>query len=335
MDILTRVIESPNITLQKRERHEDRIVRELRKAGVTSYGRLKFVGRHISSIVRPEEHIEAAVYGRYQESTWGLLSFAAGWLIATDHRMIFIDWKPGFIHFDELGYDAVTGQQKTQAGFFASYTLHTKSGDRVIRFANKRCVNQFMQVVEARKLYKVHHASLRQSVAGVSVESDQEQATSSINEPDNDQHATRLTSQADRALIQNFIAGHTTAVLSTATPDAEVYGAAVYYVTDVHENILVLTKDDTEKAHNVFANPHVSLTIFDNKTLQTAQIQGIAQIETNLEKKQQVFSSINRRGLDNVPIGHVDKGKYLVLRIQPQRIGFSDFTHNLQAEIEL
>src|SRR5688572_4936138 len=87
--------------------HKLRINRELREAGATSYGVLKFVGQYLPKVLHPDEHIEAVIYGRYHDGT-GLWSLSEGWLVATDRRVIFIDHKPGYTNMDEMGFDAVT-----------------------------------------------------------------------------------------------------------------------------------------------------------------------------------------------------------------------------------
>lgn len=128
-----------------------RIRRELKAAGVTTFGRLKFASRFLPQVLHQDEHIKGVVYGRYTEGT-GLLRWAEGMLIATDCRVIFLDRKPGFEAMDELTYDVVSGVQKSYAWPFASVTLHTRIGNYSLRFANKRCIDTFMHYVEKRRL---------------------------------------------------------------------------------------------------------------------------------------------------------------------------------------
>ncbi|HSW99125.1 MAG TPA: PH domain-containing protein [Candidatus Saccharimonadales bacterium] len=128
-----------------------RIRQELRAVGVTTFGMLKFATRRLPGILHEGEHIRGAVYGRYSVGN-GLMRWIEGVLVATDRRVIFLDRKPGFEAVDELTYDAVSGVQKSYAWPFAAVTLHTRIGNYTLRFANKRCIDNFMHYVEKRRL---------------------------------------------------------------------------------------------------------------------------------------------------------------------------------------
>jgi hypothetical protein len=128
-----------------------RVRQELKAAGVTAYGRLKFASKFLPHVLHPDEHVRAAVYGRYTEGT-GLMRWTEGLLVATDRRLIFLDRKPGFESMDELTYDIVSGVKKTYAWPFAAIMLHTKLGNYSLRFANMRCIDTFIRYVEQRRL---------------------------------------------------------------------------------------------------------------------------------------------------------------------------------------
>ena len=130
--------------------HEERIKQELKDAGVTRFGMLKFAVKDLPSIIHKKEHINGVVYGRYGEKT-GSLTLVEGMLVATDHRIIFVDHKPGYTSTDEITYDVVSGVKKTTA-VFSAVTLHTRIGDYTIRFANSRCAAIFVRYVEKRRL---------------------------------------------------------------------------------------------------------------------------------------------------------------------------------------
>jgi len=123
----------------------------MKTAGVTAFGRMKFVSRFLPQVLHENEHIMGAVYGRYGEAT-GLLHQSEGMLIATDRRVIFLDRKPGYESMDELTYDVVSGIQKTYAWPFASLALYTRIGNYTLHFANKHCIDRFMAYVEKRHL---------------------------------------------------------------------------------------------------------------------------------------------------------------------------------------
>jgi len=131
------------------EAHTERIKQELRDAGITSFGRLRFSCRHLPQVIHEDEHIMAAIYGRYREGG-GFLSLSEGVLVATSHRIIFLDHKPGYTKLDELGYDLVVGIRHSKAGPFSAVTIHTRIGDFTIRFCKHAQAEQFVHYVETR-----------------------------------------------------------------------------------------------------------------------------------------------------------------------------------------
>lgn len=131
--------------------HVERIRDELLRAGVTAYGIIKFSSNYLPEIIHEDEHVIAAVYGRYREGR-GLLSFSEGMLVATSLRIVFLDHKPGFTTVDEIGYDLIAGIKHSHAGPFASVTVHTWIGDFTIRFAKPSCAERFVHYVETRRL---------------------------------------------------------------------------------------------------------------------------------------------------------------------------------------
>ncbi len=129
-----------------------RIRQELKAVGMTGFGRAKFASQFLPKILHEGERIRGVVYGRYAPGENKQLRWSEGMLIATNLRVIFLDRKPGFENFDELTYDVVSGVQKTFAWPFASMTLHTRIGNYTLRFANKQCIDTFMEYVEQRRL---------------------------------------------------------------------------------------------------------------------------------------------------------------------------------------
>src|SRR3990167_8935521 len=98
--------------------HEQRVKQELKAVGVTRFGFMKFAIKYLPKIIHKKEHIKGVVYGRYGEKT-GSLTLVEGMLIATDHRIIFLDHKPGYTSEDELTYEMIAGIQTSRAFFTA------------------------------------------------------------------------------------------------------------------------------------------------------------------------------------------------------------------------
>jgi hypothetical protein len=135
-----------NIAVQ----HTVRVYNELRAAGMTRFGLAKFSSHYLPNVIHHDEHIQAVIYGRHTENS--LLFLEEAMLVATDHRVIFIDHKPGFTNTDEFSYDVISGVRFTQAGFFTSVTLHTKVGDFTLRYVNNRCAKNFVRYIEDKRL---------------------------------------------------------------------------------------------------------------------------------------------------------------------------------------
>ena len=126
--------------------HTARIKQELRQAGVTRYGLLKGESRHLPRIIHPDEHIHGAIYGRAKEGSI--------MLVATDRRVIILDWKPLFTNTDEITYDVVSGVKMGSQGIFTSVTLHTRIKDYALKFVNFKCADRFVDYIEERRLEK-------------------------------------------------------------------------------------------------------------------------------------------------------------------------------------
>lgn len=128
-----------------------RVRQELVKAGMTPYGLRKFNTRYIPSFIKDGEHIHGVVYGRHVEGA-GFLSWIDRMMIATDHRIVSFNHKPGYTDFDVFTYDVVNGVYATEAGPFRAVMLDTRTGKVVIRFVNKRCSTIFIRYVAERRM---------------------------------------------------------------------------------------------------------------------------------------------------------------------------------------
>jgi hypothetical protein len=128
-----------------------RIRQELTKAGMSFYGLSKFNTRYLPSIIKDDEHIHGVVYGRHVEGS-GFLNWVDRMMVATDHRIISFNHKPGYTDDDVFTYDVVNGVDATAAGPFRAVTLDTRTGKVTIRFVNKRCAEKFIKYVAERRM---------------------------------------------------------------------------------------------------------------------------------------------------------------------------------------
>lgn len=285
--------------------HEKRIKAELIKAGVSRYGLLKLESRHLPEIIHSGEHIEAVAYG--------LSNNYSAMLAATDRRVIFLDRKPFFSITDEITYEMVAGIGYNIQGRFAAVTLHTRLGDYPLRFVNRKAAEKFVHYIEVRRL---------EQMSSVIDASKPRTITPSTTEP----VYMPLTKDC-----KDFLHSHHIGTFSSVNRTGNVTGAVVYYFVNSDDNIYILTKTDTHKAHNIFAHHQISLTIYSAKRRQTLQIQGIAEVESDKDIKDFVFYELTRPrkyddGQDLPPVTKIKDGGFMVIRIKPTSATFHNYS---------
>jgi nitroimidazol reductase NimA-like FMN-containing flavoprotein (pyridoxamine 5'-phosphate oxidase superfamily) len=277
--------------------HQTRVNNELTNVGVTGYGHGKMSVRYLPNIIREDEHVKGAVYGR---SARGLAM-----LVATDKRIIYLERKPFFTATDEITYDVVSGVQ-TSHSLKTAIVLHTRLGNYELTYVNANCASIFVKYIEAR----VEHMGSPEN-----------------NTTDFKSDSLRLIKISDSAVL--FLKEHEYAVLSTADRTGNIRGAVVNYI--FKDNYLyILTKDQTTKAHNMIANQQVAMTIYDSDQLKTAQLEGTANIEADLEKKILIFNEINKPhnyggNFSLPPVSKLAAGAFIVFKITPTNIKYRSF----------
>lgn len=298
---------STQATLSSDKQRNEAIIQELVTAGVTSFGLSKFSAKYLPTILHPDEHIKAAIYGRYRERG-ARFNFSEGWLIATDRRVLFLDHKPGYTNMDEIGYDSVSGVQRTTAGWFSTVTLRTRVGNYTLRFTNNTCATNFIHIIETKRL---------EPTPGIS------------DAPQEPTYHTTATPVIEHEAMK-FLRTHDAAVLSTITRTGQAHGAVIYYLIGKDDYLYFLTKNGTQKAHNIFANKSVALTVFDKETLQTVQLQGMGEMEANQETKDWVFTEITKPrqyeyGTGFPPVTTLKDGAFMVIKVTPLSARYIDF----------
>lgn len=301
-----------NVTAQ----HKRRVRDELINAGVSRYGLLKLESRYLPRIIHPNEHIEAVAYGITPKN------FSA-MLVATDRRIIYLDKKPGYTISDEIRYEMVAGVGYNVFRNRAAVVLHTRLGDYPLRFVSVKAAEKFVHYIEIRRVEvtteeeTMGHYPANITPAVAPDITPPAQSTSTVNK--------KLTPEGIE-----FLKSHQTAVFSTVDRDGNVAGAVVYYFVDENNQIYILTKAETHKTHNVLANHRIALTIYSSRKLQTLQIQGQAEIESDVTKKQKVYSELSKVKVINgsqhlPPVANLDAGAFIVIRIKPLNSTFRDF----------
>ncbi len=283
--------------------HAKRVKNELIKAGVTGYGLIKAESRYLPQIIHETEHIGGAVYGQF--------GVGSAMLVATNHRVIFLDRKPLFTTNDELTYDVVSGVKLNQSGLFNTVVLHTRIADYTLRYVNLKCAQHFVRYIESRRL---------ETDNGTPVATTQAPSKTVVNS---------MPFLDKQALV--FLKEHDIAVFSSADRTGNVYGAVVYYLVDELNRIYILTKQGTAKARNVLSHSQVAITIFEASTAQTLNIQGHAEFETDQKIKDYVFSEIVKPRPYNgamrlPPVTMLKEGAFTIIRIEPTSSKYTDYT---------
>lgn len=285
------------------ETHKERIVRELKQAGVTRYGLFRSESKFLPKLIHKDEHIGGAIYGRVG------IDFVM--MVATDRRVLYFQSKPFYSDVDEVTYDVVSGIDNSDAVIFSGVTLHTRVKNYILRYVNPKCARIFVKYIESRRVERDGYNSGRTTKR-------------TENKP------FVIQSLSDEKGIK-FVKEHDLAVLSTADKNGNVHGAVVYYVVDSENFIYILTKAESTKAKNIFGGSSIALTIHEPGTLQTIQIQGKAQIESDLEKRVEIYEQIVKlrpyRGkMQLPPVTKLEQGAFTILRISPTNIHYSDYS---------
>jgi hypothetical protein len=122
--------------------HYERVQQELRDAGMTWYGMMMNETRYLPRVIHPDEKIKAVAYG--WQPSGGVT------LVATDHRIIFLEKKLFYLRDDEVGYDSVRGVSYYHAGLGLTVILHTQVQDYTVRSFSKAPIQKFIEYVELR-----------------------------------------------------------------------------------------------------------------------------------------------------------------------------------------
>ena len=294
-------------------KREKQIKAELKAVGAGTIGLHSPEGKGLVKILHDDEHIGGVAYGR----TLGGLS----WLIATDQRVIFYDRKPFFTTTDELTYNVVSGIRSNQAGPFVAVVLHTRLGDYQVRFVRKKCAAILVAYVEERRLETVKDTRPRPKP---------KKSTKASPPPEAPVTVIEQGSTIDQEAI-DFVKDNDLGVLSTIDRTGNVHGAFVYYMLDTNGCVYILTKSSTEKGRDIFSHSGVALTIHEPGTSKTAQLQGVAKIETVPAKRDEIFAQMIKprnffHGVEMPPVTKIPEGDFLVVKIIPTAVNYHDYS---------
>lgn len=284
--------------------HKKRMKAELLAAGATRYGLVKNETRRLPELIHEDEHIGAAVNGRSESG--------AVMLVATDKRLLYLDFKSFYSSVDEITYDVVSGVMHHTQGLFSNIIVHTRVGDYNLRFVNNKQGQKFVKYLESKRLEKSQY----------------ETPTSKTDE-------LKLSNLTNRVELdkqaRNFLQTNSVGVLSTIDRMGNVCGATIYYVCDPENNLYILTKSETTKARNILQHPQVALTVFEEYSLQTIQISGLAEVVTDQVTSRQVLNLITQErqhsdGPSLPPVTKLQDGAFVVFKIIITEANYRNFS---------
>jgi general stress protein 26 len=289
--------------------HYKRVRSELKDAGMTKYGFFKLATDHLPELIHENEHIKGVIYGRLQGKMDSVM------LVATDKRILFVDYKPFYKNADEITYEVVSGVNLTVIGLHAGVVLHTRVKDYALRFVNIECAEKFTHYIEGH------------------IETGIKRASKSTKNPETEKkyQPYKLPVKEPEIIETNIVLDTDTAVLSTLGKDNEVHASVVHYITDKNENFYILTKTETTKSQNITRNSYVALTIHSSGSLRSLLIKGPAVVETDQDISSSVYNQITSpkeytEGKKLPPITQLEKGSYVVYKIVPSSSVLQDFS---------
>lgn len=289
--------------------HYQRIRNELKAAGMTRYGFFKLATDHLPELIHENEHIKGVVYGRLQGKLDSVM------LVATDQRILFVDYKPFYKNADEITYEVVSGVNITVIGLHAGVVLHTRVKDYALRFVNINCAEKFTHYIESH------------------IESGIKRASKSTDTPEDEKkyQPYKIPAKEPEIVEANIVLDTNTAVLSTLGKNNEVHASVVHYFTDKDENFYILTKTETTKSLNINRNNYVALTIHNSGSLRSLLVKGPAVVEKDQDIASSIFDQITSpkeyaEGKKLPPITKLEKGSYVVYKIIPSSSVLQDFS---------
>lgn len=124
--------------------HASRIRIELKEKGALPYDLILPETYYLPTVIHHDEHIMGSIYGRYRYGN----TIGRGALVATDRRVIFLDKKPLYVHYDEINFKIIGSISYTRTVLIGYVTLHTRLGDFQLRTFNHKSAYNFVKYIE-------------------------------------------------------------------------------------------------------------------------------------------------------------------------------------------
>ncbi len=288
----------------------NRIQEELKKAGMTSYGFSKVSTYHLPDLIHDDEHINGVVYGRQSKGMGAVM------LVATNKRVLYLDYKPLYKNADEVTYDVVAGVKLSTVGPFAGVVLHTRVQDYSLRYVNINCAEIFTKYIEQH----LEKGSEYQENLKSKDKTEYREAV-----------AAAKPFTVEKSQNHSTILGTDTAVLSTTGLHNEPHASVIHYLADGDENYYFIAKANSDKAQNILKNSKVALTIHHTDSLKTLLVKGNAAEVTNKQVAAEVYQEIisPKEYLEKTklpPVTNLGLSPYVVFKITSDTSKLQDYS---------
>ena len=136
---------------------------------------------------------------------------------------------------------------------------------------------------------------------------------------------------ASSDMLLSFLREYDVAALSTIMPGNVAHGTAIYYYVDEDFNFYFLTKSETLKFKNIETNNSASLVVIDQETLQTVQVDGVAEevdYKNEYASQLQMYNQTlarNRQEWHKVPLTHVPGSEWTFVKVTPKWMRWTDY----------
>lgn len=128
------------------EERRNEVYTRLKELGADYYDMLLPETHVLPRMLAPDERVEGIVYGKYLIDRGTHVS--RGLLAITDQRVLLVDKKPMFLHYNDINFEVISGVMYGQWGLSEVVTLNTRMGQIEVRTYNKTCASQFVNAVE-------------------------------------------------------------------------------------------------------------------------------------------------------------------------------------------
>lgn len=138
------------------------------------------------------------------------------------------------------------------------------------------------------------------------------------------------------AEAHKFLSANPMAILSTASPDGEVWGSAIYYYVDDEFNFYFVTRTGTQKSQYIELNPKAALTIADEPSQTTVQLSGKVVKVSAEDYENIVFEKLaaarpTQNGHNRVPpLEKIHDGNYVAYKLIPSTMQYANYSVQLE-----